>query len=113
MLKAPLAVAIFVATFGQMAFAEEARVTKLDQVVVTASRSESSVSDVSGTVQVISREEIVQQSQTTVQRKETLRPRKQARLQLRSHHHSRLQRGYSGRLCELRAKELRITRASS
>ncbi len=63
MLKAPLAVAISVATFGQLAVADEASVTTLNQIVVTASRSEASVSDISGTVQVISQEEIIQQSQ--------------------------------------------------
>lgn len=56
-------VAISLVTAAQATAASETAVTTLDQVVVTASRSESSVSNISGTVQVIGQQEIIQQSQ--------------------------------------------------
>ena len=55
---APLAVAISLATTVQAA-----PVTELEKVVVSASRSQASISNISGTVQVISQDDIVQQSQ--------------------------------------------------
>ncbi|WP_062265348.1 TonB-dependent receptor [Endozoicomonas arenosclerae] len=62
--KAPLAIAITMALGSQSSFAEtNDSVTQLEKIVVTASRSESSISNVSGTVQVISQEEVAQQSQ--------------------------------------------------
>ncbi|WP_257295033.1 TonB-dependent receptor [Endozoicomonas sp. YOMI1] len=62
--KVPLIMmAISLVTAAQATAASEPAVTTLDQVVVTASRSESSVSNVSGTVQVIGQQEIIQQSQ--------------------------------------------------
>ncbi|WP_422473520.1 TonB-dependent receptor [Endozoicomonas sp. ALB032] len=61
--KTPLAIAITMALGSQNAFAEgNDSVTRLEEVVVTASRSEASISDVSGTVQVISGEAVAQQS---------------------------------------------------
>lgn len=59
----PLMAAISLVTAAQATTASETSVTTLDQIVVTASRSESSVSNISGTVQVIGQQEIIQQSQ--------------------------------------------------
>ncbi|WBA81740.1 TonB-dependent receptor [Endozoicomonas sp. GU-1] len=59
----PLMAAISLVTAAQATAASETTVTTLDQIVVTASRSKSSVSNISGTVQVIGQQEIIQQSQ--------------------------------------------------
>ncbi len=64
--KTPLAIAIAIAAqpLSMKVIAEENPTTKqLRPVVVTASRAETSVSSIAGTVQVIDKEEIVQQSQ--------------------------------------------------
>ncbi|WP_422444457.1 MULTISPECIES: TonB-dependent receptor [unclassified Endozoicomonas] len=59
----PLMAAISLVTAAQATAASETAVTTVDQIVVTASRSESSISNISGTVQVIGQQEIIQQSQ--------------------------------------------------
>ncbi|MCW7555154.1 TonB-dependent receptor [Endozoicomonas gorgoniicola] len=58
--KTPLALAI--ALCGSTAIAEESNVTRLDDVVVTASRVEENISSIAGTVQVIDKTAIEQQS---------------------------------------------------
>ncbi|MRI33041.1 hypothetical protein EOPP23_08600 [Endozoicomonas sp. OPT23] len=58
---APLALAVAAASASVSAIAEQ--VTQLDKVVVTATRSEASVSSISGTVQVIDADQVKEQSQ--------------------------------------------------